>query len=321
MGRIKLKYGGKVQKNKQTKIIMASFKKIKKTLKEYLWISIGVLLIAISINIFLLPNKIAPGGVSGIATVIYYLSNGKISVGLIMLMANIPLFLLGIKFVGKKFIIRTLYSVIFLSIVIDTIAFVSQFITSNYIISLENTYYQNDILLYSIFGGLIMGLGLGIVFRLNASTGGTDMAARIFNKIFPNYTVALLILVIDICVIIFASISFRSIHLGLYAIITVFIMSKVIDAVLEGMNFSKAVFIVSDKTDEISTAVMKEIDRGITALKAKGMYTGTDKNVLLCVLSRGQIPVLKSIAKSIDERAFIILTDAREVLGEGFKKE
>jgi uncharacterized membrane-anchored protein YitT (DUF2179 family) len=164
-----------------------------------------------------------------------------------------------------------------------------------------------------------MGAGLGIVFRSGATTGGTDLAARITNHFAPNLTMGQILLFIDTSVIIFAAIAFQSFLLALYAIVTLFISSKVIDAVLEGVNFAKSVFVISDRPDEISERILKDLDRGVTALKGTGMYTGKDKQVLLCVLHRGQLPLLKEIVKIIDPKAFIILTDIREVLGEGFK--
>ena len=164
-----------------------------------------------------------------------------------------------------------------------------------------------------------MGLGLGLVFRSGATTGGTDLAARIVHRFIPNLTMGQTLLFIDSSVIIFAAIAFGSFQLGLYAIVSLYVSSKVIDAILEGVNFAKSVLIISDKSDEIAHRIMKDLDRGVTALKGTGMYTGKDKQVLLCVLQRSQIPALKEIVKSVDDKAFVILTEIREVLGEGFQ--
>jgi uncharacterized membrane-anchored protein YitT (DUF2179 family) len=293
--------------------------KLLKNWKDYLWITVGSFITAISINVFMVPFKIAPGGVSGVATVLHYLSFGKLPVGTTMLALNVPLFLAGIRFIGKKFVIRTLYSTILLSLFIDFSESMSTYFVVNYLSRLENYVSTPDLLLYSIVGGALMGIGLGIVFRFGATTGGSDLAARIVNHFKPNLTMGQIILMIDSSVIIFASISFKSFQLGLYSIVTLFVSSKVIDAVLEGVNFAKAVFIISDKSDQIAVRILKELERGVTALKGTGMYTGTDKKVLLCVLHRGQIPILKEITREVDERAFVILADVREVLGEGFK--
>jgi Uncharacterized conserved protein len=293
------------------------FKNIFKGLKVYLWIITGSVITAGAINIFLVPYKIAPGGVTGIATVVYYLSNQRFPVGITMLALNIPLFILGMRFIGGKFIIRTLFSTIFLSLVIDltepfTRLFVRNFITKAQMSS------DPDLLLYSIFGGFFMGLGLGLVFRSGATTGGTDLAARIVNHFTPHLTMGQLLLVIDSSVILFAAISFNSFLLALYAILSLYISSKVIDAILEGVNFAKAVYIISDKPDEIAKLVMDELDRGVTALKGIGMYTGKEKMVLYCVLNRAQLIILKQLVEKTDPNAFMILTDVREVLGEGF---
>lgn len=290
-----------------------------KTLKDYLWIIAGSIITGAAINIFLVPYKIAPGGVTGIATVVYYLSNYRFPVGTTMLILNIPLFIFGLRYIGGKFIVRTLFSTIFLSVVIDTSEPYTRFITQRYL-NAGSSSVTPDLVLYSIFGGFFMGAGLGLVFRSGATTGGTDLAARIVNHFVPHMTMGQLLLTIDSCVIIFAAISFNSFLLALYAIMSLYISSKIIDAILEGFNYAKAVFIISDESDEIAARIMAELDRGVTALKGVGMYTGKEKNVLYCVLQRGQLSILKTLVKSIDERAFVILTDIREVLGEGFKQ-
>ncbi len=294
-------------------------KKIISVFKEYLWITIGSLLTAASINVFFVPYKIAPGGVSGVATVIYYWSNEKLPVGIIMLALNIPLFAMGMKYIGRKFVLRTLYSTILLSVFIDTLEPYTRYFVEHFLVRLEQTPSAPDLLLYSIFGGFLMGLGLGMVFKLGATTGGSDLAARIVNHFIPNLTMGQLILLIDTGVIILAAISFKSFQLAMYAIVTLYVSSKVVDALLEGVNFAKAVFIISDKAQEISCRILKDLDRGVTGLKGTGMYTGEDKQVLLCVVHRGQLPMLKEIVQSVDASAFVILTDIREVLGEGFK--
>lgn len=298
---------------------MRWLKKRLKGLYSYLWIIAGSVITAAAINIFLVPYKIAPGGVTGIATVIYYLSGNRFPVGVTMLVLNVPLFIFGFRYIGGRFIVRTLFSTIFLSVAIDTSEPFTRYFAENYLSRFGDISSKPDLLLYSLFGGFFMGLGLGLVFRSGATTGGTDLAARIVIHFAPSLTMGQILLFIDSSVIIFASIAFNSFILGLYAIISLFISSKVIDAILEGVNFAKAVFIISDKSGEIAGRILVELDRGVTSLKGTGMYTGHDKNVLYCVLQRGQLPVLKTIVKSVDPKAFVILTDAREVLGEGFK--
>ncbi|MCX7841730.1 MAG: YitT family protein [Clostridia bacterium] len=298
---------------------MLNKNKVLKTLKAYLWITAGSLITAASINVFMVPYKIAPGGVSGISTVIYYLSGGRVSVGIAMLALNIPLFIAGMRFIGRRFIVRTLFGTVLLSVIIDTTEPYARFFVNQFFVKLEPAPSAPDLLLYSIFGGFLMGVGLGVVFRAGATTGGTDLASKIVHHFFPNLTIGQILLFIDSSVILFAAVSFSSFKLGLYAIVTLYISSKVIDAIIEGVNFAKAVFIISDRSTEIAERILKDLDRGVTALKGTGMYTGNRKQVLLCVLHLGQIPALKEIVKNVDEKAFIILTDIREVLGEGFK--
>jgi uncharacterized membrane-anchored protein YitT (DUF2179 family) len=297
---------------------MGRFKKLFRGWKDYLWIIIGSIITAGAINVFLVPYKIAPGGVTGIATVIYYLSGGRFTVGVTMLILNIPLFIFGLRFIGGKFALRTLFSTILLSVVIDTTEPYTRYFIEHFLLKLQNMPSAPDLLLYSIFGGFFMGTGLGFVFRSGATTGGTDLAARIVRHFIPHVTMGQLLLLIDSSVIIFAAISFNSFLLGLYAIVSLFISSKVIDAILEGVNYAKAVFIISDKSEEIAKNILNDLDRGVTALKGKGMFTGIDKQVLYCVLDRAQLPVLKNLVKKIDPHAFVILSDIREVMGEGF---
>ncbi len=286
--------------------------------KNSFLIVFGSFLTAVSINVFMVPYKIAPGGVSGIATVIYYLSNQKLPVGTIMLILNVPLFILGFRFIGRKFILRTSVSTILLSAFIDFLEPYTNYFVDNYMVKFEPPEVP-DLFLYSIFGGFLMGLGLGLVFKAGATTGGSDLAARIVNHFIINLTMGQLILIIDTAIILCATIAFNSFHLGMYAIITLYISSKVIDSVLEGVNYAKSVLIISDRADDIASRIMDVMDRGVTALKGIGMYTGKEKNVLLCVLHRGQLQQLKEMVMEIDGNSFMILTDIREVLGEGFK--
>jgi uncharacterized membrane-anchored protein YitT (DUF2179 family) len=298
---------------------MGFVSKVSNSWKDYLWIICGSVITAIAINVFLVPYKIAPGGVSGVATVVYYLSNGRFPVGTTMLILNIPLFIAGMGFIGKKFIIRTFFSTIFLSLVIDTTEPYSKYFVEHILVKLEKVPSPPDLLLYTIFGGFLMGVGLGIVFKYGATTGGSDLAARIVNHFKPNFTMGQLLLLVDTSVIIFAAVAFRSFLLALYAIVALYLSSKVIDAILEGVNFAKAVLIISDNSEEIAEKILADLDRGVTALKGKGMYTGDGKDVLLCVVQRSQLPLLKETVRLVDKKAFVILADIREVFGEGFK--
>jgi len=279
-------------------------KKIFRVIYEYAAITFGSLLVALSLNLFLVPNKIAAGGFSGIATVVYYLSHFKLPVGMTMLALNIPAFIWGVKTIGVDFGVKSVYGTIALSVLTDLTTFLPCI-----------TY---DKLLASVFGGALMGLGLAIVLLYGATTGGTEMLARIIHKFISFISVGQILLGLDVAVIAMASIVFKNYELGLWAVLTLFACSKVMDAILEGVNFAKALIIISDKSDIIAEKILKELDRGVTGLHGIGMWTKTEKNVLLCVVKRHEVSRVKNLVKSIDQRAFVILTDVREVLGEGF---
>ena len=299
---------------------MSNKNKVLRGIWVYFLITIGALLTALAINIFLVPYKIAPGGLSGLATVIYYISGERFPVGLTMLVINIPLFILGWKYIGRNFFIRTVYGTIALSVLID--------VTEPYTVTLASQFLQDfqvgggspDILLYSIIGGFLSGVGLGLVLKYDATTGGTELAARLLQRPFKFLTVGTILLIIDALIVIFAVFTFDSIVLGLYSLVSLYITTKVIDAMVEGVDFSRAILIISNKPNEISREIMNRLDRGVTELKGKGAYTGNDKDVLLCVVKRQQVPKLKEIVHEVDANAFMILADVREVLGEGFVK-
>jgi len=280
-----------------------NFKKIFGDWKSYVIIVIGSVITAVALNMFLVPNKIAAGGVSGIATVLYY--QFRLPVGVTMMVINIPLFIAGIRYIGGAFGVKTFFSTLILSVVIDLTTFLPVI--------------TRDPMLASIYGGALSGIGLGMVFRSGATTGGTDFAARIVHKFVPFFTIGQILLAIDFLVIAYAGIVFRNFELSLFSIASLYVSSRIIDAILEGVDFAKSVFIISSRSNEIAERIMKDLDRGVTGLKGIGMYSKYDRTVLMCVLRRSEIQALKSIVQKIDKNAFIILTDAREVLGEGFK--
>ena len=281
-----------------------NFNKIKRLGINGIYVLMGVVLITISVNSFFLRLKIAPGGVSGLATVIHYLSG--FSVGTIVFALNIPLFIAGFLAFGKKFSVKTLIATVLLSVLLDTTLWLPQV--------------TDDLLLASIFGGMIMGCGMALVFKGGATTGGTDILAKVVNKYFPAFNISEQLFVIDGMVVIFAMIVFRDFDIGLYAIIAIWLSAKVIDIVFEGAGFAKAMFIISDNGEEIGHRIMEEVGRGVTGLNGEGLYLKNDKKILLTVVDRIQIPAIKQIAKEVDKRAFIIITDVREALGEGFNK-
>ncbi|NMB39663.1 MAG: YitT family protein [Firmicutes bacterium] len=277
--------------------------KVLKTIGGYLGILFGVTITAFGLSWFLIPSRIAAGGVSGLATVTYHLFD--IPVGLTMIALNIPLFLVSFIVIGSVFGIRTVFGTITLSVLIDVFA--------NYAVPITT-----DPLLAAIYGGVLSGLGLGIAFRFGGSTGGTDMAAQLISRFFP-ISVGQALLIVDGLVIFLAGIFFGP-ELALYALLAVFISTKTIDLVQEGQSYAKAAFIISDHSEQIGQSVLSRLDRGATMLQGKGVFTGSDREVLFVIVSRSEISILRQVVQEIDPKAFLVISDVREVLGEGFKR-
>ncbi|QJW45574.1 YitT family protein [bacterium BFN5] len=275
---------------------------MKKILRQYLGMTIGIILTATALNMFLIPNKVAAGGVSGLATVLHYLSGWP--VGMIMLVFNVPLFFLGIKILGPRYGINTLYGAAALSLSIDLLAPYTPVLT-------------HDLLLSSLYGGVLSGVGMGLVFRFKGNTAGTAMAAAIINKLY-GISVGQALLAADFLVVAFAGIIFKSPELALYATISIFVTAQIIDLVQEGPSTSKAFLIMTDKPKEVADGILYEIDRGVTFIQGKGGYTGQERELLLCVVSTSEVTQLKELIYQKDQRAFVIVADAHEVLGEGF---
>ncbi len=286
-------------KKKKRKLI------IKKYSFELIQIIIGTFLMAFGVSQFLLPNQLSSGGVTGIATITYYFFN--LPMGLTIFALNIPLFILSWIKKGKSFVIKGILGTGFLSLFIDLL--------DKYAVLTQ------DRLLACIYGGIIVGLGTSIVLRADASTGGTDMLAYVIREYNPQYRTGNLIGTIDIIIIIINVIVFKQIEIGLYSAIGIYIMGKIIDVVFEGVNFTKMIYIVSDKYLEISEKIVEHVGRGITGIYAKGMYTNDEKIMLWCIASRNEAMRIKQISKKIDPRSFVVISNAREAYGIGFKRE
>jgi len=276
----------------------------KKSLKEIFLTLIGAGVLALGVALFLLPNQLSSGGVSGIATILYYLLN--IPMGRTILIINIPLFLFAIYRLGTEFFIKSLIGTASLSFFIDMLDKLEPF--------------TQDKLLAAIYGGILVGLGTAILFKADSSTGGTDLFTQILKSYNRNIRMGSIVVIIDIIVVGLNVIFLKEIQIALYSAIAIYLAGKVIDIVFEGIYFTKLLFIISDKTEEISNEIMNQIERGTTGLYGKGMYTKTNKLVLMCAVSRGDVAKIKEIAHKIDSTSFIIITNSREVLGEGFKK-
>lgn len=273
-----------------------------KWLRDYLGITIGAVATAVSLNMFLIPNKVAAGGVSGLATVLHYLLG--LPVGATMLALNIPLFILSIKVLGARFGMKTLFGAAILSLAIDLTAPFTPVLT-------------HDLLLSSLYGGVLAGIGMGLVFKFKGTTAGTDLAAAIINKMF-GISVGQSLLGVDFFVIATAGIAFQSAELSLYALISLFVTSKIIDLVQEGPSSAKAFFIMSAIPEDVAEAIINDLGRGVTYLHSRGGYTGQTRETLLCVVSTSEVTMLRELVYSIDKKAFVIVADAHEVLGEGF---
>ena len=273
-----------------------------------LWIDailmvVGTGLMALAIQCIYDPGGLVTGGFTGVAIIAKYVTKGAVPLWLTNLVLNVPLFLLAALIKGKKFVARTAVATVLLSAWL-------------YVIPLWNLA-EGDYVLSAIFGGVICGVGMGMVLLARATTGGTDMLAALIQHKLRHYTIMQIICVIDGIIVAVGIYSF-GVKAALYAIVAIYVTSKVSDTLMEGMKYSKAVFIVSDRYKEISDAIMTQMDRGVTGLDAVGMYSGDEKCMLYCVVSKKEIVVLKEIILKIDNNAFVIVTDAREVVGEGF---
>ena len=273
----------------------------KSPVRDYILILIGASIMGFAIKNIYDPIGLVTGGASGVAIILkkqfgvpLWLTNTAI---------NIPLFAAAAKLKGWSFIKRTLLATVTLSV-------------SLYVIP-EMPFLMDDLFLTALFGGLITGAGAGIVFACQATTGGTDMLAAIIRRWLPHYTLAQILQVLDAAIVLIGAGIF-GVTYALYALIAIYAVSKVSDGIIEGMKYSKVAYIISDKSEEIAAAILKELERGVTALDARGMYSGNRKDVLFCVVSRKEIAQLKELVVGHDAQAFVIVSDAREVLGEGF---
>jgi uncharacterized membrane-anchored protein YitT (DUF2179 family) len=269
---------------------------------EYTYVIMGSAIVALAFNLFLLPNRVASGGVSGISTILDAVLGWEPAY--VQWALNIPLFIAGVVLLGRQFGVKTLVGTLFLPLVV--------------FLSKDFEPATNDPLLGSLFGGIGVGIGLGIVFRGKASTGGTDLAAQIIHK-FTGLSLGTCVALIDGLIVLTAAIVF-DIERGLYALIALYVTSKTIDFVQVGFGNSKMAMIITNKEDEVRQAILHKIDRGVTKLSGYGGYTENERPVLMCVVEQSEFTKLKQLVKNIDASAFVVVMDAAEVLGEGFKR-
>lgn len=278
-------------------------RKIENIAREYILFIFGSVLSAFGTAVFLLPNQLSSGGFSGIATILYYLFN--VPMGSTIIFLNLPILILAYIRKGKTFFIKTIIATFVFSQAIDIFGKIEPFTT--------------DKMLASVYGGVISGLGMALVFKGKSSTGGTDLIANLVQSYKNEVSIGKILQILDVCVVVLNIIFIEKIEIGLYSAIAIFIIDKMLDVVFEGINFSKIIYIISDEYEEISKIINLEIERGATGLCGKGMYTNQEKMVIMCAAKRKHIIKIKEAAKQIDKNAFIIIADAREVYGLGFK--
>lgn len=273
----------------------------KEWLKDIALISVGAFIYAFGVNYFFVANKLADGGIAGISVILHYLFNFNISTTYLVL--NVPLVIMGYKLIGGKFIIKTFYGTAMTSLAFR--------VFQNYLGPMD------DKLIASIFGGLIIGIGLGTIFVGGGSSGGADILVKILNKYF-DIPVGKAFLALDSFVLSALGILFGR-DIFMYTLVGLFISTKAIDFIQDGVDKAKALMIISDKSEEIKNEIMKQTGRGVTIINARGGYTNDSKEILYCILGRYEVTTVKRIVKNIDRKAFMSVSEVSEVLGEGFK--
>lgn len=269
----------------------------------YAGIILGSFLFAFGLNYFIIANELAEGGFTGLALILHYTFG--FSVGTTILVLNIPLFLVGLKLWGWDFAFKTVFGVVSVSMAIE--------LTS------QLQHHTGDLLLAALYGGVFTGLGLGIVFRSGGNTGGSDIIARLINH-YTGVSLGKIMFAIDVVILTLVAILF-GLEIALYTLVAVFIASRMIDLVQEGLDEAKAAMIICSNPQEVTKSIIEELDRSATILQGKGGYTGNDKEIVYCVVSKWQLNKLKQIVYKVDSRAFVIITSAHEVLGEGFREQ
>jgi uncharacterized membrane-anchored protein YitT (DUF2179 family) len=278
----------------------------KKNILDYGMIMVGSLIMAVGLMLFLIPNKVSAGGVSGISTILYHMFNWP--AGITMLALNIPLFIIGVKIFGKKFGMKTLWGIIWISLFTDGIDMLFKIPPATH-----------DPILATVYGGLLLGGGLGVIMKGRGTTGGSDIIARILNKYF-HLSLGLSFMIIDTVIIIAMGIIFKNVELILFCLISLAISSKVVDMFIEGLTSERAITIMSKKWEIIAKRIMEEVNRGVTGLESVGMHTNSEKKTLYCVVATRQIEHIRRIVKREDPFAFVTITNVSIMQGEGFRE-
>ncbi len=277
---------------------------MKKKISDYILILAGSIALAFAINFFLVPLKISTGGISGVGMILYHLF--KIPVSLTTLILNAVLFFFGFRTLPKDAIPKSIFGILSLSLFLE--------VTKNI------SFGEGDMVIAAVFGGILCGVGVGLVVLREGSTGGSDFAALILNRLFPHISIAFYILVLDAAVIILSGIIFRNWSVMFYSVISLYISSKVTDFILIRGDFAKSLTIISQKSDAIAQEIMKKMERGVTGFYSHGYYKKSDGKSLVCVVRNREVHEVLSIARKIDSSAFIMISDVRSVHGEGFRE-
>ncbi len=280
-------------------------KNLKRNLANLTLVVLGSVIMAIGYSLFLIPHHFVPGGVSGIAMIINFFT--RLPLGTLIMVLNIPVFIVGIRIMGRKYGLRSLLGMIVSSVLIDFF---------HEIIGLKSA--TDNAILAAIYGGFMLGVGLGLVFRGRASTGGSDIIGQILNK-YSGISIGICIMLIDFFIISASGLAFKKLEAPLYGYIVLFISSKVIDMILEGWNYTKLVIITSVQTGQIQEFILNTLDRSGTALKSRSLYLNRDGETIMTVIHRKQLAELREFIKSVDPEAFVIINDTYAVLGKGFK--
>ena len=266
-------------------------------------IAAGAVLMGVALSVFMVPFKIAPGGVSGLATVLHYLTGLRVSV--LIPLINIPIFIIGIIRLERDFLVKSVFGTVVLSIATETAAILPP--------------PTSDPLISAVFGGAVMGIGISAVLSRGGTTGGTDILVLVIRRSFSEVSVGRLYLLIDGAVIAMAGLAFSSGEVIFYSAVSLVVSTYMTDAALEGLNLARLVYIISDSNREICDRIYAELKRGVTGLNSVSMYSGRSGRILMCVIRKGQLSKLKKIIQDIDKDAFVIICDAKEVMGSGFK--
>jgi uncharacterized membrane-anchored protein YitT (DUF2179 family) len=273
---------------------------------SYIMIIAGAFLLAVGFVFFITPHKIVPGGVYGIAIVLHYLIGTP--VGMTALAFDIPLTIIAVKILGPRFGAKTVVGFVMTAVFVDGLTFLYG----------TDPLITDDVLLSSIVGAVFVGVGLGMIFKTKATSGGTDIVAMIISK-YTHLPVGRLLIVVDSTIVLFGLVVFKDWKIPFYSLIVIYITGKILDAFLEGVSYDKVLFIISEKTEEIKHKIIEDLNRGGTLISGKGMYNGDDKTIMFTVVNRREVTILQEFIHRVDPRAFVTVLNASEILGEGFR--